>query len=110
MLLVIEPCKGAPPNVVPPEAVKPVPAPEMLADTTVCITFAVSVPDAPAPPTEIVTDPNEPLINGPPLLVTSAPVIAPAENSENDTEAVVMPTAKFGSNGDGTTTATGAVG
>src|ERR1700743_153725 len=107
--LVIEPCRGAPPEVV-PNGAPPSPAPERLAVTTVCITFAVSEPDEPAPPIDSVTEPSEPLGSGEPLLVTIAPMMAPTEASGNATVALVMPVARFGSNGDGTTTATGAVG
>ena len=41
---------------------------------------------------------------------TSAPMITPADVSENATVAWVMPTDRFGSNGDGTITAVGADG
>jgi len=98
--------QGPPPYVVkkggPPEQ-----HPFTLEDTTVCITFAVSEPGCAGTANRNGNRPQRAIDERSPLLVTSAPVIAPAENSENDTEAVVMPTAKFGSNGDGTTTATG---
>ena len=79
-------------------------------DTTVCNTLAVSEAPDPAPPIDKVTLPSEPLGSGPPLLVTSAPMITPDEVSENTIDAWVMPVERFGSNGDGMIAATGAVG
>ncbi len=86
------------------------PAPETVPEITVCITTAVIEPDEPAPPTVSVTFANEPVISGPPLLVQSTPTIEPEPVRLNDTDAAVMPSERFGSNGEGTTVTTGADG
>src|SRR5215469_17979258 len=107
--LVIVPTLGAPPVEVnpAPSVPQPVPVPDKLAVMQVIIKTGAMVALVPAPDGVSVKLPGVSVLS---WLVQRTAVIEPAPTVCTVMVAAVMPVARFGSNGDGTTTTVGAVG
>src|SRR5215469_16296932 len=104
------PTEGAPPTVVisAPSVPQPVPVPANDTDVVVCMTNGAMVAFEPAPASVNVMLAG--LASGAPELVQRMPVMDPEPTIAAVIVPAVMPVARLGSNGEGTTTIFGADG